>query len=174
MLELNNLEYLFSSSYMIIKNETWLLNRLMKWYLVKVKKNGSFEFVNDFKILIENHFHPDKINENLIESKYRMSYKDLNTNIKVNKSIKYIDLCDVKCEKMQDIIIKYYSDESKLQIEEDDINVLSSIKSSVKRKNISVVIKFEDVKVNEIGVMMILTKECEKKCIYYLIFYHIT
>lgn len=168
MLDLNNLEYLFSSSNMIIRSEIWLLNRLLKWYTTKVNINECKDNTNKFRNLIENNFHSDIIDESKIESKFKKSYNVLNINIKVNKKINYIDLSNINNEKIQDMIVKYYCDENKIHLEEDDIKILSLLKLPEKKKNISELLAFKEIKINEIGIMIILTNLCEYECIYFL------
>lgn len=162
MLDINNLEYLFSSSSMIIRNETWLLNRLLKWYSANRNKN---DIKSDFKILLENHFHDDQINKSRIDSKYKDTYKELNININVNKCINYIDLYTIDNEKIQDIIVRYYCDDIKLQLDEDDIKVLKIINKQKIVKNLLLLIQFKDVKVNEIGIMIIMANIFLLNCI---------
>lgn len=166
MLNLDNLDYLFSSSNMIIRSETWLLNRLLKWYIANMNYNQSNENTNKFRILLENNFHSERIDETKIESSFRKSYNDLNINIKVNKRINYIDLCNIENEKIQDMIVEYYSDERILQIEE--MKLFSSLKLPAKQKIISELLTFKEIKVNEIGIMMILTSKFEYICIYFI------
>lgn len=185
-LKIESIEMILKSKELLIKNESWLLERLIEWYEIQLdriindgiiiisiiiwlddnKSELKTEFVN---LLLKYIKFEDVIWENLkcsipdyIEKKIKYEIIEENKN-----STHYsIELDEINNERIKDIIFKYFVENERYSFEENDLNM-------IKMKNLKEIIKIllnkDDIKMKMIGLMLCVDSRIDKRCIYEVI-----
>lgn len=171
-LKLEDLEWILSCDSLIIKNENWLLNQLIKWKneMKKTDENEKREVENElenvFIKLLKKYVHFENINKTELSNEIVNEMKELKLYDEINR-IKYVstDFDDIDNDKIKDIIYKYYTEEDKTNFEIEEIEALNH--NNIEEK-IRILLNKDDIKLNEIGLMMIIDSNIKYISIIYI------
>lgn len=165
---IENLETILESKTLIIRNENWLLNVLMRWYKNKESRiseeNEKKELKKDFEKLLLKYIHLDSLKMDEIEESVLNELKILELNDYINEmknkpKHKEVNLVELNDERIEDIILKYYENEEEL-INEEDLRILNNYDI------ISILLENENIKMIEIGILIIIESRSDFKSIY--------
>lgn len=125
-LSLESIKFIFNSKNLIIKSESWLLNRLLRWFKIVLKESKeNEEEVNDFINLIESKIPLNEIKKEEIEEENLSILKELDIEI-LDEITDFVcvDMDDVRNNELIKLVHKYYPNDDEIKLDENEINML--------------------------------------------------
>lgn len=167
-LKIDNLRTILEYEDLIIKNDYWLLNVLMKWYKNEKRniedEEEKKELREEFKRILEKSIHFEKLQVGKIDCEIFNELKviemsDYLEEMNNEKKYNYLDELSVEDERVEEVILKYYRNEEEELIKEEDMKILNDLKEEEFDNMIMALIRMKNVKIAEIAMMIIISKK---------------
>lgn len=173
-LKIESIEMILESEQLYVRSENWLFNRLYEWYRNEKRKiiseEEKTELSKEYIMLISTYVNIEKVKMNEREREIINELKDiklenniLNYFTENNKKQNYINVFgdeDFKDDKVEEMILKYYKEEELMKMDENNKDVL--LRKNNINETIMKMLKMNDVKMNEIGLLMMIDLKVEK------------
>lgn len=161
---------------LIIKDDTWLLNALMRWYKneIRMREECSSEdkddFIVEFKRLVLKSINIDNLRMSEIENEIFKELKiiemsDYLEEMNYKSKYRYLNEYSIGDERVEEIVLKYYKNEEDEIIKEEDLREL-------KNENVvSTLFSNTDIKMRIIGLLIMIESGIDYKSIFNYLLY---